>query len=177
MMKICNSLRMPIHFFVSEDNNNVIPNREAATIPIDYWHPILWDTKAVERTFGDGDGRIYWKDVAEVMGVTQQKPHERFLLNTRFPVTSFLSICSHFNITPFRFLVDKNRDYKGTNVNEQARLLQEISELQQNISDLDETVKDLTCKYRELLERHSRMEHTLAMYFGGKTDEAAEHST
>ena len=76
LMKICNAMRMPAYHFVSEDGSSVLPIREEATLPLDCWHPIEWDIQAVELTFGDGEGRIFWKDVAKVMDISSQKPHE-----------------------------------------------------------------------------------------------------
>ena len=187
LMKICNALRMPAHYFVSEDNNHVFPNREVATIPYDCWHPIEWDSQAAELTFGDGEGRIYWKDVAEVMNVSAQKPHERFLLRKRFPIDGFLTACSHFNISPFRFLIDPNRDCgkkaqsrrqplpspgRAEAVGDEA-LRAEVRELTGRLADLNSTVSDITKKYEALLQRHTalldrhnELERTVRDYLG-----------
>ena len=113
LIQICNALRIPSHLFISENNRHVIPTRETATIEADQWKPITWNTEAVELTFGDGVGKIYWKDVADVMGVTPQKPHDRFLLRTRFPINSFLHICSHYKLSPYLFLDDPNQPRRG----------------------------------------------------------------
>lgn len=172
LMKICNSLRMPAHFFVSEDNNHIIPTRESATLPLDCWHPITWDTQTVELTFGDGEGRIYWKDVAKVMNVSSQKPHERFLLRKRFPIDGFMLACSHYDISPFKFLNDPNRTIKrkktvpvGSPASE-ADLRADVAALNRKIDALNNTVADLTDKYRTLLDRHNRMEVQFKQYFG-----------
>lgn len=146
LIRICNSLRMPIRFFISEDNNHIIPNRETATVAADYWQPVGWDSQAVEKSFGDGEGRVYWKDVADAMGVTSQKPHERFLLNTRFPVTHFLAVCSRFGISPFRFLIDKNDCRSGG-----TGMKSEVSALRRKVADLEAAVADLTLKYDRLI--------------------------
>lgn len=162
LIKICNALRMPCYYFVSEDNNHVLPDRESATIVAAKWIPISWDSQAVEHTFGDGEGRIYWKDVAEAMGVSLQKPHDRFLLITRFPVNDFLTTCSHLNISPFRFLIDQNRD-NGKQRNKRRviptpGLSVDITLLRQQIAELSKTTADLTDRYRALLDRQSRLE-------------------
>lgn len=159
LMKICNALRMPCHYFVSEDNNHIVPNRENATIVPDYWHPIFWDRQAVEHTFGDGEGRIYWKDVAKAMGVTPQKPHDRFLLITRFPITDFLDTCNRLNISPFRFLIDSNRYQDLSGKNNKTNFNREIYALRTQIAELSKTANDLTDKYRVLLERQNRLEN------------------
>ena len=170
LIKICNALRMPIHFFVSEDDNHIIPNRESATVAADRWCPVTWDSQAVEQTFGDG--RIFWKDVAKAMGITSQKPHERFLLRTRFPVTDFLSTCSHFGISPFTFLVDNNR-YNKQKANtpavpedDDATLRAQIKALQKKVERLSTTVDDLTTRYRALLDRHDLLEQTVRQHIG-----------
>lgn len=160
LIKMCNALRMPIHFFVSEDDNHVMPNREAATVATDRWHPVGWDGQAVEQIFGDG--RIYWKDVAKTMGVTSQKPHDRFLLKTRFPVTDFLSTCSHFGISPFMFLIDHNRGKDKGGGKKQF----DAVELNRKIDDLSAAVDGLTRKYEKLLERHNELERTVREYIG-----------
>lgn len=164
LIKICNCLRMPAHFFVAEDNNYVIPNRESATIGSDRWKPVWWDEVAVERTFGDG-GRIYWKDVADVMGLTPQKPHARFLLRTRFPVTDFLTVCNYFSLSPFTFLIDNNRETSGRENERRTaivplrddRLSAEIDALRRDIGNLSSTVADLKTKYESLLQAHERL--------------------
>jgi len=160
LIKMCNALRMPCHFFVSEYNNHDVPNREIATISAEQWQPIEWDNQAVEHTFGDGEGRIFWKDVAVVMGVTAQKPHDRFLLRKRFPVTDFLVVCNHFNLSPFNFLVDQNRDgsgKKGKGIRSTAHppaMLAEISALRDDVDRLARTAADLTEKYRDIAARY-----------------------
>lgn len=165
LIQICNALRMPAHYFVSEQNNFVIPPRECATIPLDRWMPIEWNRQSVELTFGDGEGRIYWKDVARVLKVTTQKPHDRFLLKTRFAIDGFMAVCSHFDISPYKFLIDRNRkgvklhnDQSRTRAIEKSNFFQEICELKQHISQLDATVSELTEKYNALLEKHNRLE-------------------
>lgn len=109
-MDVCNAIRMPIHFFVSENEVHLFPPREEIMLSAQVFQTISWDNNAVEATFGDSPGRIYWKDVAKVMGVTDQKPHDRFTLKTRLPFTDFLSTCSAFNLSPFTFLIDPNRN-------------------------------------------------------------------
>lgn len=184
LMTICNSLRMPIHFFVSEENSHVIPNRECATIPLDEWQPIGWNNDAVEQTFGDGGGRIYWKDVAEAMDVTEQKPHDRFKLKTRFPIDGFLTTCNKLNISPFLFLIDNNRDKAKRKVGKRATVLSgspagdaalraDIATLTKKLDGMNDTVADLTAKYDDLLqrhtallERHNRLERDFSDYTG-----------
>ena len=178
LIKICNALRMPSHYFVSEDNNHILPNREEATIAANYWQPISWDRQAVEHTFGDGEGRIFWKDVAEAMGMSQQKPHNRFLLITRFPITDFLKTCSHLDISPFRFLIDNNRDcgkQKNKFHRQSGHIRNEnIEDLRREIKTLTETAENLTKKYRVLLERHNRLERMVNDYIGDNIGLAAE---
>lgn len=170
LMKICNSLRMPAYYFVSEDNKHEIPNRECATIPLDYWQPISWDVQTVEQTFGIGAGRIHWKDVADAMGVTEQKPRGRFMMKTRFPVDDFLKTCNTLNLSPFLFLVDKNRDAnRQKNGNRKATipvasaagnneaLRADIRELKRKLGDMNGTVEDITKKYDDLLRRHTAL--------------------
>ncbi len=109
LLHLCNSIRMPMYYFVAENNNFVIPNRESATIPLDDWQPVSWNENAVEDTFGDTEGHIKWKDVAIAMHASSQKPHERFCLRTRFKVTDFFTACNAFNLSPFLFINDPNR--------------------------------------------------------------------
>lgn len=161
LIKMCNALRMPIYYFVSENNSHEIPNREVATIAADHWQPIDWDHQAVEHTFGDGEGRIYWKDVAAVMGVTAQKPHDRFLLRKRFTVRDFLAVCNHFVLSPFDFLVDQNR--KGFSVKKKTgradspTLLADITALRRQVSDLTTKYTDLNTKYDDMLSKYDNL--------------------
>ena len=108
LIQLCNGLRMPINYFVSENGKDYFPTRETATIAQELWKPIEWNATVIDSIFGDGAGRIYWKDVSKIMGVSSQKAHPRFLLQTRFPITVFLSVCSKFDISPFTFLIDSN---------------------------------------------------------------------
>lgn len=193
LIQICNALRMPSRYFVSEDDNHVLPNRETATIPYDDWHTIGWDCQAVELTFGDGEGRIFWKDVAAAMGVSPQKPHDRFLLRKRFPVGGFLKTCSSLGISPFRFLIDGNLDSEskketdGTKKNagsdSDAGLRSEVRALTSRVADLNAAVSDITARYDELLkrhtallDRHNRLERTVRDYLGldSRADMAAD---
>ena len=180
LIPICNHLRMPAYYFVSEDGNDIIPERERATIPLRYWRPIEWDTQAVELTFGDGEGRIYWKDVAEVMDVTPQKPHNRFLLRTSFKVDAFLLTCSRLNISPFKFLIDKNKDIviPQSSPKEAKKDLQaQVEALNQSVRSLSTTVADLTKKYKDLMVRCGKLEMQLAEYSGTSIGMAAEEVT
>lgn len=186
LIKMCNALRMPSYFFVSEDNNYDMPNREIATISLDNWQPIDWNYQEVENTFGDGGNRIFWKDVAKVMDVTPQKPHARFLLEKRFCIDDFLNVCSHFDISPFNFLIDPNRkqDNKSrktaamSGTRDGANMLGEIRILRQQIADLASTVdgvandyKEISDKYDDLMEAHKALlrrfnEHIEERYIG-----------
>jgi len=163
LIKMCNALRMPSYFFVSEDNNYDMPNREIATISLDRWQPVDWSCQEVENTFGDGGNRIFWKDVAVVMGVTPQKPHARFLLQKRFCITDFLKVCSHFDISPFNFLVDPNRkqDRKGTKnaaaKEKRDEMKTEINTLRKQIADLVSTVHDVGKKYKEVTDKYDNL--------------------
>ena len=167
LMKICNSLRMPIRYFVSENNYHVMPVREKATVAPDRWLPIGWDALAVEQAFGDGEGRVYWKDVADVMGVTPQKPHERFLLRTRFPVTDFLSTCSRFNLSPFLFLIDGNAvdGQAGGPVPEDggSGVRKEVAVLRRRVEELSAAVSDLSSKYQALLSAHEALSRRVSV--------------
>lgn len=170
LLIICNAMRMPAYYFVSEDNHHIVPNRETATIPLDHWHPITWDKQAVELTFGDRKGQIFWKDVAEAMGVTSQKPHDRFLLRKRFPIDDFLQTCNNLNLSPFLFLIDPNRATQDKRkrdsslpVGSPARKTTlphpaaDIAALCRKIDMLSATVADLTQKYQSLLHAHEAL--------------------
>lgn len=175
LLKICNALRMPTHYFVSQDSIHIIPERESATVPYDLWKPVVWNMQAVELTFGDGEGKIYWKDVSAVMGVTSQKPHERFLLRKRFPIDDFFTVCSHYDISPFRFLNDPNtpdtskRKGHATRRNsapspwENDPLLADIAELRKQITALSADVDDLTKKYNTLLKSHEALSRRVSV--------------
>ena len=168
LLKICNSLRMPSRFFISENGNHVIPARESATIAADCWQPVTWDSSAVEKTFGDGDGRIFWKDVAAAMGVTPQKPHERFLLRTRFPVTDFLSACSRLGISPFTFLVDGNLQ-DGGKVRRRGNYpgfydrSDDVAALRAQVAELSAAVADLSGKFQSLLTAHEALSRRVSV--------------
>lgn len=185
LLKICNSIRMPIYYFVAEDNNFVLPNREYATIAHDLWQPVGWNHSAVERIFGDKSGQIAWRDVATAMGVTPQKPHDRMLLKTRLPVDDFCRTCNNLNLSPFTFLIDRNRDVgnkkrrstettttksDGSSTNNEL-FSQEIADLHQNIAKLNSTIENLTCRYKSLLERHNQLEQTVIRYISHRATE------
>lgn len=173
LIQICNALRIPSRLFISENNRHVIPTRETATIEADQWKPITWNTEAVELTFGDGVGKIYWKDVADVMGVTSQKPHDRFLLRTRFPINSFLHICSHYKLSPYLFLDDPNQPRRGAKEKRpmsnpsnskqpkpnHAKSIDTptYSELSRRVSSLEKDFAALNEKYDRLLHEHEEL--------------------
>lgn len=173
LVQVCNALRIPSRLFISENNRHVIPTRETATIEADQWKPITWNTEAVELTFGDGVGKIYWKDVADVMGVTPQKPHDRFLLRTRFPINSFLHICSHYKLSPYLFLDDPNQPRRGAKEKRSmsnpsnskqpkpnhAKSIDTTtySELSRRVSSLEKDFAVLNEKYNRLLHEHEEL--------------------
>lgn len=172
LIKLCNAIRMPIYYFVSENHNYIIPNRETATIPFDDWQPVSWDYDAVERTFGDGDGRINWKDVAVAMKTSSQKPHERFALRRRFKVTDFFTACNAFSLSPFLFLIDPNRpNPKGSKRRTTASthslkkpaapsypdLSRRMDSLENNLTDLQQKYTDLQQKYEDLQKAHEEL--------------------
>lgn len=157
LVQLCNDLRMPTRYFICDNGHFVIPNRETATVEADKWKPITWNREAVELTFGDGEGKIFWKDVATIMGVTSQKPHERFLLRTRFPVNSFLLTCSHFNLSPFLFINDPNQE-EPTKARPTPKPRKQktspppsYAELQERVDQLELEVTDLQQKFEKLL--------------------------
>ena len=168
LIRVCNALRMPTRYFVSKNNNHAMPDREHATVAADQWHPIEWDKQVVELTFGDGEGRIYWKDVAEAMGVSSQKPHERFLLRKRFPIDAFLTTCNRLGISPFKFLIDLNGDGgkprdsgRASHTGGDDTFRADLEKLRQKISSLEDSVSELTSKYEALLQAHNKLEHTI----------------
>ena len=148
LLNLCNSLRMSLYLFVAEDNNFIIPNRESATIPLDQWKPVSWNYEAVENTFGDGNGRINWKDVAVVMKSSSQKPHERFALKRRFKVTDFFTTCNAFSLSPFLFLNDPNR---GGATKTEQRTAPSYAELAHRVDLLEHDIAELKAKFSELL--------------------------
>ena len=173
LIQICNALRIPSRLFISENNRHVIPTRETATIEADQWKPITWNTEAVELTFGDGENKIFWKDVADVMGVTPQKPHDRFLLRTRFPISDFLSTCTHYKISPYLFLNDDNGVQEkskpkpktsNTSSSKSARPhyskstdTPTYSELSRRVDILEKDFAALNDKYNRLLHEHEEL--------------------
>lgn len=165
LMKLCNALRMPVYYFVSKNNQYELPNREDATIPMDYWRPVTWNREAAELTFGDGEGKIYWKDLAVVMGVSSQKPHEYFALKKRFPIDCFFKACNSYGISPFRFLEDPNRDTDRSKRGGRAKtsadgtLRDDLAVLSRKVGDLTDAIDDLKEKYEALLKAHEQLAH------------------
>lgn len=174
LIQVCNALRIPSRLFISENNRHIIPTRETTTIEADRWKPITWNTEAVELTFGDGEGKIYWKDVADVMGVTPQKPHDRFLLRTRFPINSFLHICSHYKLSPYLFIDDHNQPMRGAKEKKPSASYTSnskqpkpnhaksidtptYSELSRRVSLLEKNFAALNEKYSRLLHEHEEL--------------------
>lgn len=154
LIKLCNAIRMPIYYFVAENNNFILPNRERATIPLDDWKPVSWNYDAVERTFGDGNGRIQWKDVAVAMHASSQKPHERFSLRRRFKVTDFFTACNAFNLSPFQFLNDPNRP---TGKAKKRTTPPSYADLQYRVDTLEHDIAVLRQKLTSLLHRHEEL--------------------
>ncbi len=160
LIEMCNSLRMPIYFFVSENDTHLLPAREEATVLPRNWHPITWDTEEVERCFGDGPRQIYWKDVAAAMDVTDQKAHNRLLLNRRLPTTDFLTACTKLQVSPYRFLIDPNRPNFNHKTKKKATYkgeLVEMDKLRRELATMHTILDDLTEKYNQLLNDHRRL--------------------
>lgn len=154
LIKLCNAIRMPIYYFVAENNNFVLPNRESATIPLDEWRPVSWNHDAAERIFGDGTGRIQWKAVAVAMHASSQKPHERFSLRRRFKITDFFATCNAFNLSPFLFLNDPNLP---TGKAKKRAAQPSHADLQHRVSVLEQDVAELKQKLETLLHAHEKL--------------------
>ena len=164
LMKLCNSLRMPARYFVSTGDNHVLPRREEATIIEEDWHPIKWSLEAAELTFGDGEGKIYWKDLAVVMGVSPEKPHEWFALKKRFPIDRFFKACNHYDISPLTFIIDENRDAGKRKHSARTEgnagsgsVRDDIATLSRKVGDVTEAVDDLKEKYEALLKAYEQL--------------------
>lgn len=157
LIQMCNALRMPSRYFISENNHHIIPTRETATIESARWKPITWNRKEVELTFGDGEGKIYWKDVADVMHVTSGRPHDRFLLRTRFPISSFLLTCDHYNLSPFLFLNDPNVNIPIQKMKKKPTAPPSYEELSHKVDTLEHDIADLTKKFEALLRAHEAL--------------------
>lgn len=167
LLKLCNAIRMPIHFFVAENQNYIIPNRETATIPLDDWNPVSWNFANVERIFGDGKGEIQWKDVAVAMGSSSQKPHERFSLRRRFKVNDFFTACNAFDLSPFLFFNDPNRPSTSNKKQPKSKArkskpsLPSYDELSEKVGKLEEGIADLTQKFQDLLQKYEALEQRM----------------
>lgn len=155
LLNLCNALRMPIYYFVAENNNFVIPNRESATIPLGEWREVSWNAEALGHTFGDSEGRIKWKDVAVAMGVSSQKPHERFALRTRFKVTDFFTACNAFGLSPFLFLNDPNRP--NGKARKRPATPPSYVDLSRRVDILEHDIADLKSKFGALLREHKSL--------------------
>lgn len=192
LIKVCNAWRIPSRYFISEDNHHIIPNRETATIIADLWKPITWDTAKVEAVFGDGKGQANWKDVADVMGVTSSKPHDRFTLKTRFPISSFLGTCNHYSLSPFLFLVDANSiDVKNSKQNaakptpqpklpkptlRRSTIVRKVDALEQTVAVLQKKYHTMQQGYDDLQQKYQVLLRMYNMHMGinGIIDMAAE---
>lgn len=179
IMSLCNALRMPVRYFVCK-NEMVIPERENASIPADIFREIVWDLEAVERTFGDGPDKIFWKDAAAAMNVTSQKSHKRFRLETRFPMDDFLLACTNLQISPFKFLVDTNgtgakvqksvarRTTASTRENE--AVLKEVAAIRQEMETVKAKIDILAKRFDDLLAAHNTFAHRIGIAFNGVSD-------
>ena len=107
------------------------------------------------------------------MGVTSQKPHDRFLLRTRFPINSFLHICSHYKLSPYLFIDDPNQPRRGAKEKKpmsnpsnskqpkpnHAKSIDTTtySELSRRVSSLEKDFAALNEKYNRLLHEHEEL--------------------
>lgn len=164
LIKICNALRMPIYYFVAENGVSVMPERENATIPRDDWHSIRWDGQAAESVFYKN--HISWTDVSKAMGIKSQNARKRFLEGTRFPVNEFFDTCSKLQVSPYNFIIDRNRPeekkHRNTNRKERQDVPQgfrermesapadDIATLRKEIEELRATIGTIQGQYNTL---------------------------
>lgn len=171
LIVLCNALRIPSRYFISKNNSYIIPTRETITIEADSWIPITWNRNEVEHVFGYGKKQINWKDVAKVMHLTSQKPHERFLLHTRFPIGSFLDTCSHYNLSPFLFLNDSNnlidKSSKSLIIEKEVQASPSNAELARKIDTLEKEISELQRKYEVVLNRLKTISDKEDINYGG----------
>lgn len=170
LLTLCNTLRMPSRYFIyPDDEPGIIPTRETATIEAHRWQSVSWDERATDTLFGDAPEHIFWKDVAAAMGISDQRPRERFALRTRFPVADFLQVCNAFGISPFTFIIDRNLQQAPTDPTGSGRETTEhkrqhtrhndssVAELRRQVADLTDMVANLTEKYNTLLAAHNNL--------------------
>ncbi|MBR6142500.1 MAG: helix-turn-helix domain-containing protein [Bacteroidaceae bacterium] len=164
LIKICNALRMPFYYFVTENGVSVIPERENATVPRDDWHSIRWDGQAAESVFYKN--HISWADVSKAMGIKSQNARKRFLEGTRFPVDEFFDTCSKLQVSPYNFIIDRNRPEekrrRGANRKEKQDVPQgfrermesapadDIATLRREIEELRATIGTIQGQYNTL---------------------------
>lgn len=176
LIKICNALRMPIYYFVAENGASVIPVRENATVPCDEWHSIKWDGKAAEDVFHKS--RISWTDVSKAMGIKSQNARKRFLEGTRFPVDEFFNTCTNLQISPYNFIIDRNRQEEkkkhkgGSKKSGVPRAFStkmdeikpgEIEELRKEIAELRATISSIQEQYEMLRQDYNVLAYRVSV--------------
>lgn len=196
LIKICNALRMPFRYFVTEDGVSIIPEREHATVPLGDWKQILWHGRDAERIFYAQ--RLSWAKVAGAMGLRKgQTAKSRFIDGTRFPIDDFLLVCTKLQVSPWEFVTDGNLPAanRGGATQRPARTVRqepaEVKRLKDTIADLNARLDRLQAdnatmqqKMDTLLQRMEEMQrqsHREAIYGpvldGNRALAAAEDGT
>lgn len=143
LIQLCNTFRISSCYFLTNDKKHTIPVREEAIRLPSEWKDIAWDTEQVEKVFGDGHGQINWKEVARIMDLTEQKPHHRFRLSTKFPVPEFILVCNSLSISPYMFIVDENRQLSGDSSGEGEKEILEDRRFRQMSRQIEELRSEL----------------------------------
>ena len=149
LIKICNSIRLPIHYLIIEEDKQRTLNREDI-VPMDKWKPVYFDSNGAEYIFTSHG--IQWKDVGEAMGVAQMNAKKRFVAGRRFPVNDFVKTCNKIKLSPFLFLIDPNRKVAKKS---KAQVSEEAME---KIEQLTNALADLQIKYKDLEEKLQRLQ-------------------
>ncbi|MBO4801982.1 MAG: hypothetical protein J5545_08995 [Bacteroidaceae bacterium] len=108
LISIANGLCVPVRRFFSYDGIDMVGSKD------DYV------ANPYQSCYYDGDAMLNlintssvatWMDVASVLGMTRTNLRHSLLLDTRLPVTRFLSTCEYLGIDPFLVIVDTNPLY------------------------------------------------------------------
>ena len=159
LIDMCNALNIPIRYFIVENDVAIIPGRGEAVVPAAKWKPIIYDREAADRFFGEGLGRIYWKDVGELMGLAPSNAKNRLKGDSRFPVDEFLAICTKLQISPYNFIIDenlpsdKNDESSPKHTNEKSS----VTKLSKNVETMNRRLSALEQKFDNLLKAYKRL--------------------
>ena len=166
LISIANGLCVPVRRFFSFGDTDMVGSKDDYVANL--YKPCSYDGNAMLNLINTSSVAT-WMDVAKVLGMTRTNLRHSLLLDTRLPVSRFLSTCEYLGVDPFHVIVDPNPLYENKQeesnndmfaVPEYAAIQHDISTIQHEIANFN---AELTNVRRDIAALGKKIEELLGV--------------